>query len=665
MSDKDLLTDDREIEGADKFVPMIETADYDVKKKLIDTTLALYDPDTLTEFNFSCKKGNPFQEWLKANFEIKAGVFSVKKDDKGIPVCEVQAKMYTRGKDKLIEANEKKGIKKHTERLEGRVIAKDVNAFSEALTKANKLHEDFGGAWNGFDTEPMYGGQIEIAVGDLEYTPMMSGAFTKQLYFNDYLLMHSRCFEMYNHNPVAHQIIEITTGFVLGRGVKVAFKTPECQKIWDRFAERNNFYERIKTWSRMLARDGELMVRTYVDKTGLNGDVIVRAIDPSTVWEIVTDPEDIENVYYYHQQFATQYQVFFDVNPLNIPSTKYVINQIPASEVLHYKVNVNANEKRGRSDLYSVMTWLKRLKDFYTARTIRGILQASFVWKMIIKGNNADVVSAKQSWGTNPPKAGTVWFENESATLSTMGIDLKANDAKDDGEALLNLVCVGVGIPKEYLGLGDKSTRATAIVSSEPGAKKFQDRQDLFKKIVSDVARIVMHQASVAGDIPATTTVMPEGVVPKIITAIKAMDWHVAFKLLRIAMQGGLEMPIDDTFEVIMPEIIIDDRSQKLKDLTLAQVNGWISKETAGNIAGKELHIDSYDYDEELVNMKKDATTPGTNVQTPSINPATGAISFGATPPGQQGDTATAKNAVNGTPSAQIRKDAVAQKGKA
>ena len=63
--------------------------------------------------------------------------------------------------------------------------------------------------------------------------------------------------------------------------------------------------------------------------------------------------------------------------------------------------------------------------------------------------------------------------------------------------------------------------------------------------------------------------------------------------------------------------------------------------------------------------MKKDATTPGTNVQTPSINPATGAISFGATPPGQQGDTATAKNAVNGTPSAQIRKDAVAQKGKA
>ena len=64
----------------------------------------------------------------------------------------------------------------------------------------------------------------------------------------------------------------------------------------------------------MLARDGELMVRTYVDKTGLNGDVIVRAIDPSTVWEIVTDPEDIENVYYYHQQFATQYQVFFDVN---------------------------------------------------------------------------------------------------------------------------------------------------------------------------------------------------------------------------------------------------------------------------------------------------------------------------------------------------------------
>ena len=489
---------------------------------------------------------------------------------------------------------------------------------------------------------------------------LSSGVFvhnSKQLYLFDYLSMHAKAFEMWNHNPVAHQIIKITTYFVLGRGFKVKFKNAKAQTHFDKFCEKNDFYNRIKVWCDQESRDGELMVRIYKDPMGETGDVLVRAIDPSTIWEIVTDPEDIEKVYYYHQQYQTMYQVFYAQNMINLPSIEYVIHQIPPNEVLHYKLNCNSNEKRGRSDLFPVMTWLKRLKDFYTARVIRAIMQSCVVWKNVVKGDAADINALKAQYGITPPKAGTVHWENESSTLSSMTVDIKAADAKDDGDALLNLISVGVGIPKEYLGLGDRSTRATALVASEPGAKKFQDRQEHYKKIITDVATIVTKEGMKANVIPSTEKIMPDNVIKKIIHATKSGDYMTAIKLLWSTVTGGEVIGIDSTFEVIMPEIILEDRSQKIKDLTMMQVNEWISKETAAVIAAKEMHIETYDYPEEKVKIDKDTAQGNPYGQyEPMMSPAGGGVKYKAldNPKDQTGAPA---GGLSGNERNQIKKD--------
>ena len=604
----------------EKFIPL--KAEIPMKINPEDI-LATYEPEK--QFQFAGNGKTPYQEFIEKHY--------FKKTDGGFEKINPEGLALT-GDVLAVQMQENdEGVMEH--RLVKVPIrsAADFKAFLEkAEAKERNLKETnfIGPGSYPFDGsgEGDYASSVQIANGDVEYTPIMGGPFSKQLYLFDYLTMHARCFEMWNHNPVAHQIVKITTYFVLGRGFKVKFKNAAAQKNWDTFSEKNDFDNRLKTWCDQESRDGELMIRIYKDPLGQTGEILVRAVDPSTIWEIVTDNEDIEKVYYYHQQYPTAYQVFYAQNMINLPSTQYVIHQIPAGEMLHYKLNCNSNEKRGRSDLYPVMTWLKRLKDFYTARVIRAIMQSCVVWKNIIKGDAADIQTYINNYGTNPPKAGTLHVENEASTLSTMTVDIKAADARDDGDALLNLISVGVGIPKEYLGLGDRSTRATALVASEPGAKKFQDRQEHYKKIITDVAKIVTTEAMKARKIPGTEKVMPADVSKKIVMAVKAMDYWTAIKLLWAATTGGQVQPIDETFEVIMPEIILEDRTGKIKDLTMMQVNEWICKETAAVIAAKEMHIENYDYAEEAAKIAKDVAQGNPYGQYEPMMSPTGGVKY-------------------------------------
>jgi len=436
-----------------------------------------------------------------------------------------------------------------------------------------------------------------------EYLPLLGGPFSKQLYLFDYLDMMRKCFEASNHNPVARQIINITTSFVMGRGFKGQAKNPETQKLWDAFEAKNHLQERMREWCSMLTRDGEIMIRCFKDP--VTGEPIPRYIDPSTVWEIVTDPEDIEKVYYYWQQYPTQYQMLQQAS-VHIPTAKYVINQIPAEEVYHYKINASPNEKRGRSDLFPVLGWLKRLKDLYTARTIRAIMQSSYVWKNVIKGDQGDVQAWIDQYGTQPPKPGSIWVENEASTLTGLAIEGGGRTSSDNtDEGLLNMIAIGVGIPKEYLGLGDRSTRATALVATEPGAKKFQERQLLMEQILKDLWGAHVRWLRQTGRVPKATAVSPN--LSLLFQSIRQHRWWDAIEWLKAKALGNyLEVPVDLEVEFTFPEIVIEDRSTKFKDLTLGVMNRWWSNKTAAGIAAKEMGITTWDYEEEKAQIAQE-----------------------------------------------------------
>lgn len=438
-----------------------------------------------------------------------------------------------------------------------------------------------------------------------EYLPLLGGPFSKQLYLFDYLDQHRKAFHASTHNPIAKRVLTATRQFVLGRGVKAVAKNPEVQRVWDQFAKAADLDRRLEEWCYELSRDGEIMVRKV--KNPLTYDLQVRSVDPSTVWEIVTEPEDIEQVYYFHQQFPTQYQVFYS-GPQVAPATMYVIHQIPAEDVIHVKINASHNEKRGRSDLFAVLGWLKRWKDYNDAQVIRAIGLSSYVWKVKLKGNTADVKSFQTTYGNDYPKPGSLWVENEAVELMPMAMDMPSQPRSLQSDFLLETISIGTEIPKEYLGLGDQVARATALVATEPGVKKFQERQQVMERLLHKIADWVIECAKERGDLPATQPPAPlPETIKKMVGMIRSRQFADAFWLLKDLVVGTLQdEPLDTTIEFMFPEIAVEDRSAKLRDLTVMVSQGWLSGKTAAEMSAKEMGITTYNHDDEQDQIEKE-----------------------------------------------------------
>jgi hypothetical protein len=347
----------------------------------------------------------------------------------------------------------------------------------------------FGRDSQGWSRQP-YGNGVDV---NAEYIPLIGGPSSKALYQYQYLDMHRKAFEAYNHNPIAHQLVELQTSFVLGRGLDATCTNPDVDEIWSEFVERTNFYVDLENIANDFWWQGEMMMEFY-DDTPKKGYLDYRMIDPSTVWDIITDVEDIQKIYYYHQQYSTVYQMY---TRGNIETMRYIIRQIPANDVLHEKLNVSKYEKRGRTDLFSILGWLKRLKDLMNARVIKGQLEAAFVWDVTVNSGDTDVNQAMLNL-PDPYKAGSTFIHNKNLTLAAVGGNIKGgggSDGNPDIAALINMIAVGFGIPSQFLGQVSRGARAGALSATEPGTKRFERRQRLIESICHKVANRVIQLA--------------------------------------------------------------------------------------------------------------------------------------------------------------------------
>lgn len=423
-----------------------------------------------------------------------------------------------------------------------------------------------------------------------DFIPLLGGNFYKNLYFYDYIKMANQCFWASHHDPLARQIINITRDFTLGRGFKVDSENQAALAVWEAFERVNDLPGMMDQIARELPTYGETMLwwlpenqtkifqRPYPGQTVSKGMIPrVRLIDPSVIWEVVTWPEDVTKVLYYVWVAPTAWQTYTGLEGNNVPSTKFIFQTIPAEQMMHFKINNYVGEKRGRSDLFPILGFLKRMRDSIDYQVVAMQKQSAYAIDVTIKGAQADVdayADAQDAQGPMP-QAGSEFIHTDSVErkfLSPEGISRGASQAF---EWNLSMIAAGVGIPISYFGthLSGGQTRASAIVATEPVAKKFEMRQQVYERIIRSLWDRVMTWAGL----------------------------------------GHVEM------NVVFPQIIAQDRSTMMKDLALAEAQGWITKERAATIAAKELGVSDFDYDTEKVEIEKDA--PESEV---SIDPLTG-----------------------------------------
>jgi len=396
-----------------------------------------------------------------------------------------------------------------------------------------------------------------------EFAPLMGGPFYRQLYMYDFLRQVAYAFEAQNHNPVAKAITRILVQYAFGRRFEMRIDDDQKKYVWEECESRYGITRKVcEFWAKESETYGDFILDTDTWES----------VDPSTIWDIITNPEHVSDEYYYYQSYPTAYQMFTGYTVPGEPgaekqaASEYIIRQIPASKLLHMKLNCMSNEKRGRSSYFSILGWLKRIKDLYNAQVIREWLYSCFMWDVTVKGSAGDV-NAYVSQNSQIPLPGSRHVHNEAVTMTPMPAIATRGGARGGsvGEELMCFIAVACGIPKEFLNVvssGGGGSRAQALTSAEPFTKMIEDIQARWETFITSIFRVVIEKA-------------------------------------------GLKYKEGDV-EILFPSVTKDTTSETMKNLQVAETMGWLAKRTTAEMAAKELNITQYDFEEEQNKIRQD-----------------------------------------------------------
>ena len=390
--------------------------------------------------------------------------------------------------------------------------------------------------------------------------------YEKDVLPSTYLELHNQCYEAYNANPLAFAVIEITTSFVLGKGIMVAAQEAETQRVlMDFWNDPDNHMEtRVYALCTELALYGEQFIRFFVSP--YDGRVKIRQIDPSLIDQVETDPDDIETPLRFHRRpVGPSAMLPGDPAPVTPRDQKNFEGEwfVAGRDVVQFTINKVSNAKRGKSDLATLLPWLRRYKDWLTDRVRINKYKGAFLWDVRLQGADRKAIERKKAEYSYPPEPGSVIIHNESEQWSAVKPEINANEAMEDGRAIKLMVAVGAQLPEHFLSDGNYGNRATAAEMGLPTFLKFQRRQHIMRAMLRAILDRVLLEAQKAG---------------------------------RLARE------VNTQYDIVFPEIDVDDHQTLasaaqllVSALTAAKAQGWISDETAMRLlfqfAGEEIDI--------------------------------------------------------------------------
>ncbi|MFQ5646262.1 MAG: hypothetical protein ACE5GM_04975 [bacterium] len=346
-------------------------------------------------------------------------------------------------------------------------------------------------------------------------------------------------YHLYETNPMAHRIIEMTKDFVLGDGISYQADDPRTKELLDDFWNDSVNHWDLKQHQKVLELGlyGEQCYPVFVNR--LSGRVRLGYLDPLHIDRVETDPDNCEQA----RQVITKgspgkkLQVIgLDEDPES-PSCGRLVG-----DCFYFTVNKVSNATRGRSDLMALADWIDAYEQFLFNRLDRAALINAFVWDVKLEGMDEEGI---RNWlKDNPaPKPGSIRAHNERITWNAVVPDLKGGDTSKEAHLIKNYILGGAGFPAHWFAEGGEINRATAKEMGEPTLKRLKTRQKQFKKMVEFMFRFVIDQGVMAHRIKPEADLSFEVFLPEIMTKNLAVMSEVLEKVTRtLDLALGKEM---------------------------------------------------------------------------------------------------------------------------
>jgi capsid protein len=370
----------------------------------------------------------------------------------------------------------------------------------------------------------------------------------------------SQARELTRTNPYAANILRLLEAYVTGPGLRLAHQPRQmhlsdgieeirrtADRLWLDFLMHNQRHYSFAEHARRAWRDGECFVRRFGDR---QWPPDLRFVDPETIGPtpaypdsqgILTDEHDVETPRWY----------------LRIDSQGRLAEQIDAAEILHTRVGVDSNQKRGVTIFTPVLESLQRFAQWSETELTARRLQASIVlWRKVSGGTASSAASFASDHtledlrdpSATPPsrlQPGSVLTTGNSTEVQFLQPDTGYSDAVPLGRLLLLNAAAGAGLP-EFMLTSDASNAnyASTMIAEGPAVKMFQSQQQFFAGEFTRLWEWVMAGAVAAGELPAEffSLVAPDWCFPELVNRDRPRERHVDTRMVQAGILSRAEV---------------------------------------------------------------------------------------------------------------------------
>jgi hypothetical protein len=304
-------------------------------------------------------------------------------------------------------------------------------------------------------------------------------------------------FEAWKKNFLVRRIVTLCRSYVIGDGITVTSQRPDVdtfvQQFWSH--PQNQLTRRLAPMLNELIRAGELFPTLHTNRA--DGMSYLRFVPATQIREIKTGKQDYELELEYGQSQRATAELKWWIGPNHRQAYKKT-RGTPGGRLkplmLHYCINREIGCTRGEGDLAPLLPWAKR----YTAwledrvrlnrvRTRQGILEVKIM-------DDAIVEEKRQQLARHNPLESGIYVHGPGEELNMFSLNIGADEASADGEALrlANATAANVGL--HYLGEGATVNYATAKEMGEPTARYYTERQTDFCFTLQDITACAYHR---------------------------------------------------------------------------------------------------------------------------------------------------------------------------
>jgi hypothetical protein len=416
---------------------------------------------------------------------------------------------------------------------------------------------------------------------------------------------------------VAHPLIKrglnLRQAYVFGQGVQIVARAngddgaqdvnAVVQAHMDDQGNRDALWgdQAQEELERALGTDGNVFIACFTNPR--TGFVQVRSVPFDEVVDVITNPDDRDDPWYYRRQW-TERQITREGRVVDVARTAYhpAITYRPATrprtldghEVLwdapikHIGVNRLDGWAFGIGDAYAALSWARAYRDFLADWAVLVKALSQFAFRASSKGSKAQRL--RENLARRPAAAAPAGNENTVGATAVLGPDTTleaipktgATIDSESGRPLAAMIAAALEVPVTTLlsDPGQTGARAVAETLNLPTRLTFQQRRSLWANTYRAILGYVILQAAKAPQGPLRGTIQRDAFTGREVLTLAGdtdttieVDWPPLDEVdvqavvdAIVAADGTGKMPPEQTVKLLLQALGVPDVDEVLAD---------------------------------------------------------------------------------------------------